>query len=91
MKGHDTLLLVRLLRLTGAVVFVLALPAVALGAPDGRGAAWAMIAVLVAAPFARVLYLTTSWMRMGDRPFALAGFGLLALIALVAAGTVAAR
>ena len=82
MRGHDTLALVRLLRLAGAVVFVLALPAVALGAPAGRGVAWAMTALLVAAPFARVLYLTTSWTRTGDRRFALAGAALLALALL---------
>lgn len=78
----ETTALVRVLRLAGALAFVLALPGVALGAPSGLGPSWAMVVVLVIAPLARVAWLATRWARVGDRRFATAGALLLVLTAV---------
>ena len=53
-------------------------------------AGWAMVAVLVATPIARVAWLSARWMRF-DRTFAWIGWGLLAAILTAAAIAVGLR
>lgn len=48
----------------------------------GRWFGGAAIAVLVAAPLIRVVWLVARWFRRGDPRFALVGTGVLAIIAI---------
>ena len=79
--------LARFLQAAGAAALGLAAAGVLLPGPAGRVAAWAMLAVLVAAPFLRVAWLAARWARPPDWRF----FGAaVALLALTAVGAVLA-
>lgn len=49
--------------------------------PYGRWFGVGVVALLVAAPPARVLWLVARWFRRGDRRYALVGCGVLGVIA----------
>lgn len=58
---------------------LLAAMALLLGGAAARGAAVGMLALLVAMPLARVLWLVVRWFRRGDTRFALLGVMVLAV------------
>lgn len=68
-----------------AVVWVAAaLAAAGLLVPGRAGEALgaALVAVLIAAPLARVVWLVQRWFRRGDPRFGLAGVAVLAIVAI---------
>ena len=66
-----------------ALVACVALSGAAVVLPDpiGRWVGVAVVALLVGAPVARVLWLVARWFRRGDTRFALVGCGVLSVIA----------
>jgi hypothetical protein len=70
--------------LRGAVLvaFALAVAGAVLPGRAGRVAAGCMVAVIVAVPLVRVLALGGHWWRLGDRRFAGAAVGLLAIVGI---------
>ena len=78
--GRQTLL-VQALKVLGVAAWVLALAGLLLPGDLGRAAAGALVALLVAAPVARVAWLCVRWIRRGDPRFAVLA-GLLVVIAL---------
>lgn len=69
------------------IVLVLGVVAWLAPAPMSRWSGWAMVAVLILTPIARVGWLSARWMRF-DRSFAWAGVALLVTVG--AAGAIAA-
>ena len=65
-----------------AAVAVVAAAAVVLPSPLGRWAGVALVALLVAVPIARVLWLVARWIRRGDRRYAAVAMGVLVVIAV---------
>jgi hypothetical protein len=78
--GRQTLL-VQALRGLGIAAWVLALAGLLLPGDIGRIAAGGLVALLVAAPIARVAWLCARWIRRGDPRFALLA-GVLIVIVL---------
>jgi hypothetical protein len=68
------------LRVALGVAFVLALAGTVLPEDSFEPFARAMVVVLVAAPIGRVLWLLVRWTKRGDRRFAAAAAGLLAVM-----------
>ena len=77
----------RAMQIAAMVAFALAAIGALLPGSVGRAAAVAVVSFIVAVPLLRVLSLAVHWLRMGDRRFAAAAFGLLVI---VAAGSVIA-
>ena len=78
------------LRAAVVLAFALAVAGLALPGSAGRVAAWAMVVILIAAPFARVAWLASRWAHAPDWRFFAAAVSLLVLTAagaLVAALT----
>jgi hypothetical protein len=73
--------LVGFLRWSLLVTAVAAVLAVVLGSDDGGTPARIMVALLIALPLLRIAWLTLRWARLGDWRFALAGVGLLSVVA----------
>jgi hypothetical protein len=71
----------RFLEISLAIVFVLACAGLFLPEDAGKVAAGAMVAALIGVPAVRIGWLVIRWSRLGDRPFALAGVVLLAVMA----------
>ncbi len=78
--GRQTAL-IRALQVTTVAAWVLAAGGVVLPGEWGRRTAVALVVVLVAAPLARLLWLTVRWVRRGDPGFALLA-GLLIAVSL---------
>lgn len=74
-------------RRLAALVAVVALVGAVLPDPWGPGAAVAAVALIIAAPVGRVLWLVALWYRQGDRRFV--GVGVV-LLCIMAVGVVAA-
>ena len=70
------------LRAAFVVAFALAVAGLALPGSAGRVAAWAMVVILIAAPFARVAWLASRWAHAPDWRFFGAAVGLLVLTAV---------
>jgi hypothetical protein len=77
---QDRLLL--FLRVATALTVAGALIGVLAPGGAGRAAANAVIALLIAVPLLRVVWLIQRWMRKGDRRFALVAACLLAIVGL---------
>lgn len=78
--GRQRRLLV-FLRLALGAVALLGVVDLVLPAPWKERASTVMVVALIAIPAVRVLWLTTRWVRKGDRRFAAAGVALLAVMA----------
>lgn len=76
--------LARFLRIAAGATFALAALALALPGRSGEMAGFAVVAVLVATPLARLAWLGRRWLRKGDRRFALVA-ALLGVIILAGA------
>ena len=74
--------LATLMQVALVVAFLLALGGAFLPGTAGRVSGTICVAVLISAPILRVLWLTVSWARDGDRRFALFGAVLLAVLAV---------
>ncbi len=85
--GRQRWLLVFLRASLGAVA-VLGVVDLLLPQPWKDTASVAMVVALIAVPAIRILWLTTRWVRKGDRRFAAAG---LALLLVMASGLVLGR
>ena len=70
------------LRAAVVLAFALAIAGLALPGSAGRVAAWAMVVILIAAPFARVAWLASRWAHAPDWRFFGAAVGLLVLTAV---------
>ena len=77
--------LIRFLRVAAVAVLVLALASLALPGDAGRVAADLMVAVVIATPVVRVVWLLLRWVRRRDLRFAGVALGLLAVVAVSAA------
>jgi hypothetical protein len=73
--------LVAMLRVSVALVAILAVGALLLPEEQARPVGTAMVVTLVAVPVVRVGWLVIRWLRRGDLRFALCGVGLLVLMA----------
>jgi hypothetical protein len=71
-----------LMQVALVVAFLLALGGAFLPGTAGRISGTICVAVLISAPILRVLWLTVSWAREGDRRFAIFGGILLAVLAV---------
>ena len=74
--------LAALMQFALVTAFLLALGGAFLPGEVGHASGVACIAVLISAPILRVLWLTVSWAREGDRRFAAFGGALLAVVAV---------
>jgi hypothetical protein len=77
--------LVRFLQAATTAVFVLAIASLLLPGDAGRLAADLMVAVVIATPVVRVLWLLQRWIRRPDLRFAAAAAALLLVVATGAA------
>jgi hypothetical protein len=68
------------LRSAVLLAFGLAVAGAVLPGRAGRATAICMVALIVAVPLVRVLALGVHWLRAGDRRFAGAALGLLAIV-----------
>lgn len=78
--------LIRPLQIASVGAFGLGLAGALLPRDTGRVAGLLLLALLVATPAARVLFLAQRWWRLGDRRYASVA---LALVGTIAAGTLA--
>lgn len=88
--GRSDEVLVAFLRVAVALVVATAGAGLALPGAAGRAAAWAMVTILIGAPFLRVAWLACGWARNPDWRFfgaAVSLLGLTAVAALLAALT----
>ena len=74
--------LATLMQVALVVAFLLALGGAFLPGTAGRVSGTFCVVVLISAPILRVLWLTMSWARAGDRRFAIFGAFLLAVLAV---------
>lgn len=74
--------LASLMQVALMAAFALALGGAFLPGAVGRASGVACVIVLISAPILRVLWLTVSWARDGDRRFAVFGALLLSVLAV---------
>ena len=82
--AHTNTTLAAALRAATIAVLSLAVAGVALPGDVGTAAEWAMVALLIATPLARVAWLAVRWSRRRDWLFVGLAAGLLALTGLAA-------
>jgi hypothetical protein len=76
--------LVQVLRGLLILVIVLAAISVALGDDVAHNLAVVMVTILAAAPIVRLVWLMVRWTNIGDRRYAAAATGLIAMVGLAA-------